>query len=82
MPLLIDKSSIGSHWVYKIKTKSNGLIQRYKARLVMKSFTKRYGMDYEDTFTLVAKMTTIGLSLWLPPFASGISHKWKLKTLS
>lgn len=82
VPLSLGKSSIGSHWVYEIKTKSNGLIQHYKARLVAKSFTKKYGMDYEDTFSQVAKMTTIVLSLWYFPFANGISYKWKLKTLS
>jgi hypothetical protein len=40
--------------IYKIKYKSDGSIDRYKARLISKGFKQRLGIDYGDTFSLVA----------------------------
>jgi hypothetical protein len=46
-------------WVYKVKTRSDGSIERYKARLVARGFQQEHGRDYDETFTLIAHMTTI-----------------------
>ena len=37
--LLFGKSAIGCKWVYKIKTRSDGTVDRYKARLIARGFT-------------------------------------------
>jgi hypothetical protein len=57
--LLRGKSAIGCKLVYKIKTKSDGIIERYKACLVVKGYAHENGIDYEETFTLVAHITSV-----------------------
>ena len=50
---------VGCKWIYKIKTRSDGSIERYKACLVANCFTQEYGIDYEETFTPVACISSI-----------------------
>jgi hypothetical protein len=50
---------IDCKWVYKIKRKSDGTVDRHKAWLVANGFKQRYGVDYEDIFSPVVKLATI-----------------------
>ena len=46
-------------WVFTIKRRPNGTIERYKARLVAKGYTQTYGVDYAEKFSPVAKINTV-----------------------
>jgi hypothetical protein len=63
VPYEQGKNIIDCKWVYKIKKKTDGSIDRYKVHLDAKCFKQSYDMDYENTFSLVVKVATIRLVL-------------------
>jgi hypothetical protein len=73
VPLPKGKKLFRCKWVYITKYASNGSVERHKARLVDKGFSQVEGIDYNETFSLVAKMNSIFLVLSLVA-----SHKWEV----
>ena len=63
--LPIGKKTVGCRWVFTVKHNVNGSIERYKARLVVKSYTQIYGADYQENFAPLAKMNSVRILLSL-----------------
>jgi hypothetical protein len=68
-----SKDVVSSKWLFKIKHAADGSIEKYKARFVARGFSQKEGIDYEETFALVAKYTSIRTIIGL-----AAKMKWKL----
>ncbi|KAI3694073.1 hypothetical protein L1987_77032 [Smallanthus sonchifolius] len=76
VPRPTSTNIVGSKWIYRIKYKSNGSIDRYKARLVAQGFTQIPGLDFTHTFSPVVKSSTIRVVLSLATI-----NNWTLRQL-
>jgi hypothetical protein len=59
VPCPTDKNVVDCKWVYRTKYLADGTIDKHKARLVARGFTQVYGVDYLETYSLVAKLASL-----------------------
>jgi reverse transcriptase-like protein len=74
-PLPKGRHAIDNKWVFKVKSRDDS-IDKFKARLVVKGFSQRSGIDNDETFSPVAHLSSVRLI-----FALAASHTLKLRQL-
>ncbi|GJZ73524.1 retrovirus-related pol polyprotein from transposon TNT 1-94 [Tanacetum coccineum] len=63
VPLPGGRKPIGNKWVYKIKRNGDDQVERYRARLVVKGYAQKEGIDFNEIFSPVVRITTIRVVL-------------------
>ena len=79
MVLPPNRTAIETKWVYVIKYK-NGQIHKYKARLVAKGYEQVHGVDYDETYAPVAKLTSLRLVLAISALLGFDVHQMDVET--
>jgi hypothetical protein len=80
VPRPIDKSVVGSRWIYKVKQDADGSVEKYKARFVARRFSQIEGIDYGETFAPVARYSSIRSILALSTQMGWRIHQMDVKT--
>ena len=76
VPRPIDANVVSCKWVYSLKYNPDGSIASYKARLVARGFSQAYGLDYHETFSPVARLSSIRVL-----FSIALAQSWPLHQL-
>ena len=79
MPRPKDRLVVGSRWIYKIKYTANNSVEKYKARFVAKGYTKKEGIEYEETFAPGARYTSIRTVISLAAYMGWEIHQMDVK---
>ncbi|PHT80977.1 hypothetical protein T459_13992 [Capsicum annuum] len=78
--LPLGNKPLGSKWIFKRKMKVDGTIDKYKARLVVKGFKQKEGLEYFDTYSPVTRITLIQMLIALAAVYDLQIHQIDVKT--
>ncbi len=76
-----DKKTIGCKWVYKVKHNADGSMSKYKARLIAKGYAQTYGIDYEETYSPIAKMIIVRVFITMAEVKGWSLHQMDVKNV-
>lgn len=79
-PLPKGRKAVGCKWVFDLKRDKAGNVQRYKARLVAKGYSQVEGVDFQETFSPVARFTTMRVILTMAADQDLEVHQLDIKT--
>ena len=80
VPRPVNKSVVGSRWIYKVKKAADGSVEKYKARFVAQEFSQIEGIDYDETFAPIARYSSIRSILSLSAQMGWRIHHMNVKT--
>ena len=79
VPLPNEKKTLGCKWVFSIKHKADGSVERYKAKLVARGYTQTYGINYPETFSPVEKLNIVRVLLSIAANLDQLLHQFDIK---
>eukprot|EP00253_Pinus_taeda_P024994 PITA_24994 len=78
---LKDKSIVSSRWLYKVEQATDGSVEKHKARFVSRGFSHVEGIEYDDTFSPIARYSSIRSMLALSAQMGWTIHEMDVKTV-
>ncbi|RVW48516.1 Retrovirus-related Pol polyprotein from transposon TNT 1-94 [Vitis vinifera] len=81
VPLPEGKKTVGCRWVFSIKHKTDGSVERYKVRLIAKGYTQTYGVDYQETLSPIVKLNTVRVLISLAANLDWPLHQFDVKNV-
>ena len=74
------RTAVGFKWIFKVKYNGEGKVEQFKSRLVVKGYSQRHGIDYEETFSPVVRFSSIRTLLALAVQKDMIVHQMDVAT--
>ena len=81
MPRPSNQSVIGTRWFFRYKMDENGIIVRNKERLVAQGYNQEKWIDYEETFTPIARLEAIRMLLAFACIKDFILYQMDVKSV-